>query len=83
MPLLVMIVYHPFSAKAKNAVGNLPSKVHFFLAAFAKLGDNWNLEEQVILTPEEYVCCIFGSKKKSVDIVRADMFMKKISVKTK
>ena len=48
-----------------------------FLAAFAKLGDHWNLEEQVILTLEEYVCCIFDSKKKSVDIVLADMCMKK------
>ena len=48
-----------------------------FLAAFAKLGDHWNLEEQVILTLEEYVCCIFDSKKKSVDIVLAEMCMKK------
>ena len=54
-----------------------------FLAAFAKLGDHWNLEEQVILTLEEYVSCIFDSKKKSVDIVRADICMKKKSLKTK
>ena len=54
-----------------------------FLAAFAKLGDHWNLEEQVILTLEEYVSCIFDSKKKSVDIVRADMCMKKKSLKNK
>ena len=54
------------------AINNL-----FFLAAFAKLGDDWNLEEQVLSTLEEYVCCIFGSKKKFVDIVQADMFMKK------
>ena len=72
-----------FFRKGKKRCWEVAIKNSLFLAAFAKLGDHWNLEEQVILTLEEYVCCIFGSKKKSVDIVRADMFMKKKkSVKT-
>ena len=44
-------------------------KNSLFLAEFAKLGDHWYFEEEVILTLEECVCCIFGSEKKSVDIV--------------
>ena len=75
MPLLVMIMYHPFPAKAKTLLGSCHQTFIVF-SRFAKLGDHWNLEEQVILTLEEYVCCMFGSKKKSVGTVRADMFMK-------
>ena len=74
----------PFSRKGKKRCWEVAISNPFFLAAFAKLGDDWNLEEQVISTAGEYVCCIFGSKKKFVDIVRVDMFLKKrINVKTK
>ena len=52
-----------------------------FLVTFAKLGDDWNLEEQFFNTRS--LCCLFGSKKKSIDIVWPDMLMKKINVKTK
>ena len=58
-----------FFRKGKKHCWEIAIKNSLFLEAFAKLGDHWNLEEQVILTLEEYVSCIFGSKKKSVDIV--------------
>ena len=54
-----------------------------FLTAFAKLGDNWNFHEQLFSKIEEYDCCIFGLTKKSVDIVRSGIFIKKKSVKTR
>ena len=61
MSLLGMIMYYSFSGKAKIAVRKLPSKVHFFLPAFAKLEDDWNLEEREILTREENTFFIFDS----------------------
>ena len=55
-----------------------------FLAALANLGGHGSLEQQALLTLEEYFCCIYGSKKKSADIAWADMFCgKKICLKTK
>ena len=64
MLLLGMIMYYSFSGKTKIAVRKLPSKIHcFFLAAFAKLGDDWNLEERAILTREENVFLYIRFKK--------------------
>ena len=64
-----------FSRKGKQHCWEVAIKKSLFLAAFAKLEDQWNYEEQVILTLEEYVCYFLGSKKKSVDTVQVDMFM--------
>ena len=53
-----------------------------FLVAFAKHGGSlepWktgNLTLEYVWV-EEYVCCIFGSNKKSVDTVGADVYEKK------
>ena len=51
-----------FSLKGKKCFWEVAIKNSLFLVAFAKLGNYWNLEEQVILRLKEYVCCIFGSK---------------------
>ena len=49
-----------FFRKGKKRCCEVAIKNSLFLAAFAKPWDHWNLEEQVILTLEEYICCIFG-----------------------
>ena len=70
-----------FLRKSKKRYWEVVIKNPLFLVTFAKLGDDWNLEEQFFNTRS--LCCLFGSKKKSIDIVWPDMLMKKINVKTK
>ena len=67
--IIIIIGFHAFTGndyvssffrKGKKRCCEVAIKNSLFLAAFAKPWDHWNLEEQVILTLEEYVCCIFG-----------------------
>ena len=63
--------------KGKTSCWKLVIKNEQFLQAFSKLGNTWDLGTDVIDKLEVYVCCLYGSKKKSVNAVRFDRFIKK------
>eukprot|EP00794_Sanderia_malayensis_P011489 gene11489-biopygen9165 len=42
--------------------------------ALADLGAQWSIDEELLLRLEEYVCHIFGKKKKDVNAVRYEIF---------
>ena len=81
-----MIGFHDFTGndyvssfflKGQKRYWEVAIKSLLLLVAFAALGNDWKFEEKVISTLEQYVCCIFGSKRKSFDVIWADLFMKK------
>ena len=53
------------------------------LQAFSEFGNTYELDTGVVGTLEEYVCCLYGSKKNSVNATRFDMFMKKQTQESK
>ena len=68
----VVIGFHAFTGndyvssffrKGKKRCWKVAIKNSLFLAAFAKLGDHWNLEEQVTLTLEEYFVAYLVQKR--------------------
>ena len=40
------------------------------MTMFASLGDTWDLSEENIVLLEEFVCYLYGGKRKSVDALR-------------
>ena len=62
--------------KGKKSCWKLLIKNEQFLQAFRQLENTLDFETYVIDKLELYVCCLYGSKKKSVNAARFDMFIK-------
>ena len=45
-----------------------------FLRCFSDLGHHWKLTNDILITLEEYVCRLFGSTLKVVDLARSKRF---------
>ena len=61
--------------KGKKSCWKLLIKNEQFLKAFSQLGNTCDLETDVIDKLEEYVCCLYGSKKRSVNDARFVVFV--------
>ena len=58
-------------------------KQNVYVECFSQLGNDCDLPDSIEKTPEAYVCMLFGSKIKSVDDTRFEMFIKKHSNQNK
>ena len=76
MHLLEMTV-SSFYRKGKAACWKILEKNPKFLKAFQDLGSNWELTDETFELLEEYICVLYGSRKKDVNQVHHDLFQKK------
>ena len=60
--------------KSKKTCWKVLKKNNRFVRAFSSLGSTWDLDEQLIALLEEYMCNLFGRKKKDIDLVRYETF---------
>ena len=58
-------------------------KSHKFLHAFKELGFAWELAASTYEILEEYVCFLYGSRKRKVNEVRYEIFHRKYSNENK
>ena len=72
-----------FFRKGKKKCFGIFEKKFKVQKALMLLGDSCELKEDVFTPLEEYVCALYGSKKKKVDEVRYDIFYKKYSNENK
>ncbi len=72
-----------FFRKGKEACWKVLESNPKFCKAFQLLGDTWNLTDSVFALLEEFVCFLYGYRKKSVNFVRHQMFQKKYSKDSK
>jgi uncharacterized protein YbdZ (MbtH family) len=64
-----------FFGKGKVRAFKVARKSEEFAEAFATLGENLNLPENVVTILEQYVCCLYGQDKaKSINHARYTMF---------
>ena len=72
-----------FFRKVKVACWKVVETNHRFLHAFKELGSALELAASTYEILEEYVCLLFGSRKRKVNDVRYDIFHRKYSNKNK
>ena len=66
--------------KSKKACWKVLKKNNRFLRAFSSLGNTWDLDKQLIDLLEEYMCNLFGRKKKDIDLARYEIFRNTLSL---
>lgn len=66
-----------FFRKGKTACWKIVEKYSRFVGIFTSLGLSWELEEELADALEEYVCLLYGSRKKKVNDVRSEIFERK------
>ena len=78
-----MIGFHAFTGndyissffrKGKTACWKIVEKTSKFVEVFASLGCSWNLQDNVFNGLEEYVCYLYGFRKKAINYVRHELF---------
>ena len=83
---LSLIGFHAFSGndyissffrKGKSLCWKVAEKNPRFLHAFQELGVEWDLTPAVYEVLEEYVCNLYGARKRKVNSVRHQMFQRK------
>ena len=68
-----------FFRKGKVACWKVVDTNHRFLHVFKELGLAWELAASAHEILEEYVCLLYGSRKRKVDDARYDIFNRKYS----
>ena len=63
-----------FFRKSKSHCWQIVEKNNRFVDAFSRLGTEWSIDADLLSKLEEYVCNIFGKKKKEVNTVRYEIF---------
>ena len=66
-----------FFRKGKPACWKILEKDAKFVDAFCSLGLSLELDQEVLKALEEFVCLLYGSQGKSVDVVRNQLFQRK------
>lgn len=72
-----------FFRKGKAVCWKVAEKNPRFLHAFKALGLAWDLQAPIYEALEEYVCYLYGSKKRKVNEVRHQMFQRKYANENK
>ena len=72
-----------FFRKGKETCFKVMERRAKFLSTFTQLGTTWELTEELKRELEHFVCALYGSKLKDVDLVRHEMFKKKMSKEKK
>ena len=62
-----------FFCKSKNHYWQVLEKNDMFLCVFSRLGAEWSTDDDLLSKLAEYVCNIFGTKKKEVNAVRYEV----------
>ena len=70
LPLLAIIIFRHFFSKGKPACWKILEKDAKFVDAFCSLGLSLELDQEVFKVLEEFVCLLYGSRGKSVDVVQ-------------
>ena len=65
--------------KGKKMCWSTMTKNEAFVGCFTELGRSWSLTDDIQRFLEQYVCKLYGSKKKSVNAVRFELFTKKFT----
>ena len=47
------------------------------MEAISQLGETWNVSEDQLCLIEKFVCCLYNSRKHSMNNARFELFMKK------
>ena len=68
-----------FFRKGKTACWKIVEKNSKFVEVFASLGCSWNLQDNVFNSLEEYVCYLYGFRKKDINYVRYELFQRTYS----
>ena len=63
-----------FFRKGEIACWKIVEKYPRFVSIFTSLGLSWELEEELADALEQYVCLLYGSRKKRVNGVRSEIF---------
>ena len=63
-----------FFRKSKSHCWQVVEKNNRFVHMFSQLGAEWSIDEDQLSKLEEYVCNVFGKKKKDVNAVRYEIF---------
>ena len=66
-----------FFRKGKSECWKVVQKNNRFVNTFSLLGQVWELDEQIFVNLEEYVCHLYGYRQKNVNDVRKKLFDKK------
>ena len=68
-----------FFRKGKTACWKIVEKNSKFVEVFASLGCSWNLQDNVFNGLEEYVCYLYGFRKKDINYARHELFQRTYS----
>ena len=68
---------HLFFRKGKSECWKIVLKDDRFVNTFSLHGQVWELDEQIFVNLEEYVCQLYGYRQKNVNNVRTKLFDKK------
>ena len=66
-----------FFRKGKAICWKIVEKYPRFVSTFTSLGLSWDLTAEIVDAVEDYVCLLYGSKKKRVNVARSEMFERK------
>ena len=71
--------YISFFRKGKTACWKIVEENSKFVEVFASLGCSWNFQDNVFNGLEEYVCYLYGFRKKDINYVRHELFQRTYS----
>ena len=54
-----------------------------FLRCFTEFGRDWRVTDEILIALEEFVCCLFNAKSKTVNSARFEIFQKKYTKESK
>ena len=66
-----------FFRKGKGTCWDIMKDDNVIVEAFTQLGQSWDLSEDIKKVLEKFVCKLHGSRKKSVNEVRFQLFEQK------
>ena len=72
-----------FFRKGKNSCNKILEAKSEFQRAFAQLGEDWDVSENIVKDLEHFLCLLYGCKAKDVDSARYEMFDKKFQNENK
>ena len=66
-----------FFRKGKDTCFKVLEKSSKFQRAFSRLGEDWQLSDELFSKVEEFVCYLYGSRLKDINLLRFNMYTKK------
>ena len=72
-----------FFRKGKDSCMRVLEKSSRFQRTFSRLGDEWELSDQLVSELEEYVCYLYGSRSKDINLVQYNIYTKKYTNENK